>query len=247
MNSRTRDCVVVSVYFMLVVFLGVLFMSFVAKAQEIDPGYFGGVTEPDMSQIQTPAYPDVIVPAPGLYCSPGVRATCSPVQDWWCFPETACVGAFAFSYAQVYAPASFSPLGIEQPWHDHWFASRQTLQLVQEALAECQASKPVTPPEPEKPACKAFADGKDKRLWKPVSESTKKPVVLMPSGYQGQKPTVQDAAGNVVSKVTRASCCPNGNRAHFWFDKAASQLPKPSYLVFDGECFEITDPTKRAD
>jgi len=246
MNLHTRRALVVVVYFSVIVSLAVLFLSAFAKAQTLDPDYFGGVAEPDMSQIQTPAYPDMVEPAPDLFCDYGVRATCSPVQQWWCFPETACAGAFAFSYAEVYAPKSLSPLGIEQPWYDHWFASRATLQLTQEALAACQAAQVA--PMPVTPSCQSFADGANRgRLWKPVSEGTGKVVVLMPESYREQLPTLQDAAGNVVSRVTRKSCCPNGNRAHFWFDKAASQLPKPSYLVFDGECFEINDPTKRVD
>jgi len=247
MNLETRRALVVVAYFSVIVSLAVLFLAAFAKAQTLDPDYFGGTVEPDLSQIQTPAYPEFPEPAPGLICPNGIISYCSPVQSWWCFPETACLGAGVFNYAAVFAPASLSPLGIEQPWYDHWFASLQTLQLTQAALAECQASKPVAPPEPVKPTCKSFPDGRDARLWKPVSESTGKVAVLMPEGYREQSPTIQDAAGNVLSKVTRKSCCPNGNRAHFWFDKAASQLPKPSYLAFDGECFEITDPTKRVD
>jgi hypothetical protein len=246
MNLHTRRALVVVVYFSVIVSLAVLFLSAFAKAQTLDPDYFGGVAEPDMSQIQTPAYPDVVEGSPSYLCSNGVRPSCSLVNDWYCFPETACAGAFPFSYAEVYAPASFSPLGIEQPWYDHWWASRETLKQTQAALEACQAAQ-VAPP-PANPSCQSFADGANRgRLWKPSSDSTGKVVVLMPESYREQSPTIQDAAGKVLSKVTRKSCCPNGNRAHFWFDKAASQLPKPTYLAFDGECFEINDPTKRVD
>jgi len=187
----------------------------------------------------------VIEPAPPVICPDGSRGACSPVNDWWCSVATACKGTIEVSFGEVYAPASLSPLGIEQPWHDHWYACRDWTRVLEDQLATME---PPPPALPEIKACVPFADGVNRgRLWKPISESTGKLVVLMPEEYRNENPVIEDIAGNVLSRVTRKSCCANGNRAHFWFDKYASQLPSMSRLVIRGECYEVSNPSARVD
>jgi hypothetical protein len=98
--------------------------------------------------------------------------------------------------------------------------------------------------------CKPFADGPEKRLWKPVSENTGKPVVLLPANYwtEADKLEIVLENGNVVP-MRKRNCCPNGNRAHY--DVPNSLVgPIKMKIQFKNckkECFVISDPSKRVD
>ena len=77
-----------------------------------------------IDNIETPAVPTEVQPAPPYYCDNGEVAACSIVNDWWCDPEVACLGEVTVSAAEVYAPVRLSPLGILQSWRDHYSACR---------------------------------------------------------------------------------------------------------------------------
>lgn len=59
-------------------------------------------------------------------------------------------------------------------------------------------------------------------VWKPVSESNGKLVILLPSSYTSRRPSVSilDANGQVLeSRSTPSTCSHNGNRCHYRFSK----------------------------
>jgi len=74
-------------------------------------------------------------------------------------------------------------------------------------------------------------------LWKPVSESNGKLVVLLPSNLSGQ---IESAAiysslppteKNVIEKGCFSGDQANGGRAHFRFSKPGGQYPDQAYVV----------------
>ncbi len=97
------------------------------------------------------------------------------------------------------------------------------------------------------------ADGPGGFLFKPVSESDGKLVVLLPKQLSGKVDSVviRDAAGNVIDQGN-AKGVANGGREHFRFDKPGNAYPKNvtvEVTMKDGtvKTFQIADPSKRTD
>ncbi|MCB0322947.1 MAG: VCBS repeat-containing protein [Bdellovibrionales bacterium] len=118
-------------------------------------------------------------------------------------------------------------------------------------------------PESSVPGCVAtpgtatsFSDGAGGgALWKPISEGVPNhaSVVLLPISYCGAGLTVLGADGSVVSGVQRTKCGGNGNRAHFWIARTASQMsafaPLTVQVTRGGvtECRSVPNPNQRYD
>jgi len=101
-----------------------------------------------------------------------------------------------------------------------------------------------------------FFDGGGGDLWKPISESTGNPVILLPAEYWTNTESLQvfGADGSFLVDGTFRTCCPNDNRAHFDVPRRASDLAqnRPITVRFnlrDGtkECREVEDPRDRND
>lgn len=108
-------------------------------------------------------------------------------------------------------------------------------------LNEC-----LVPPPHE---CGTFADGGGVgRLWKPESDNDGRLVVLMPNFYHGQHAVVMTVTGDIVSSLTGPStCCANGNRAHFRFNKPGAAMAGPVVLEVGEDCWTINNPGERID
>lgn len=85
-------------------------------------------------------------------------------------------------------------------------------------------------------------------LWKPVSESTGRPTILLPDYYQDKQvmllsPTGKPVASAVFRRLT------NPDRATFDVTKHASELPYETRVVIVNqdkvECRYVLDPSKR--
>ncbi len=101
-----------------------------------------------------------------------------------------------------------------------------------------------------------FTDGAGRgALWKPVSEgvSNGASVILLPISYCGASITAKGSDGNAVSGVQRTKCGGNGNRAHFWLSRTASQLAPSAPLTIEiiqsgvTECRSVPNPRVRYD
>ncbi len=101
-----------------------------------------------------------------------------------------------------------------------------------------------------------FSDGSGRgALWKPVSEgvSNSAAVILLPISYCGASITAKGADGSPVSGIQRTKCGGNGNRAHFWLAKTASQLSSSAPLTIEiiksgvTECRSVPNPRSRYD
>ncbi len=129
-------------------------------------------------------------------------------------------------------------------------------------------STPTPPPENPNPpsptvGCKPtpgtpgdFHDGARRgALWKPVSEGVgnRASVMLLPMRYCGANVVALGSKGQVVSGIQRRKCGGNGNRAHFWFSKRASQMKPYAPLTIKiqkngiTECRVVPNPQKRYD
>ena len=95
-----------------------------------------------------------------------------------------------------------------------------------------------------------FSNGE---LWKPRSESNGNPVILMPIRYVDATIKVYGSDSNQeVADVQRETCCPNGNRKHWFLDTSCDTLQavRPLQVYFnmpDGsvECRTVPDPCTR--
>lgn len=101
-----------------------------------------------------------------------------------------------------------------------------------------------------------FFDGGGGDLWKPVSESTGDPVILLPAEYWETTESIDvfGSQGEFIVNGTRRTCCPNDNRAHFDVPVSANELApsRPITVRFnlrDGtrECRIVQDPRDRND
>ena len=101
-----------------------------------------------------------------------------------------------------------------------------------------------------------FFDGGGGALWKPVSESTGNPVILLPASYWTSTQSIEvfGADGQFIVNGTFRTCCPNDNRAHFDIPRRASQLAAndPIIVRFNlkngtKECRVVEDATQRND
>lgn len=153
---------------------------------------------------------------------------------------------FLFSPLQASAQECFHPDG--QPYKNHWEACNVT--LIIEYLGRTQAEAILW-----NFGCDAqttFQD--DNGLWKPVSENTGKPVVLLPSYYWDEAKSIElyTSAGTKLADVARRRCCPNGDRAHYDVPIKAEEIAPYARLVitFENdykECRIIPDPTRRQE
>lgn len=104
-----------------------------------------------------------------------------------------------------------------------------------------------------------FKDGNGGALWKPVSDNSGNPVILLPASYwtRIKKIEIFGIDGGVVKKILdgkKRRCCPNGNRAHYDVPMRASKLAryKPITVRFTmnggyKECRDVPDPRRRYD
>jgi len=85
-------------------------------------------------------------------------------------------------------------------------------------------------------------------LWKPISESTGRPTILLPEYYFDKTMVVMSPTGSVVAFGTLRGLT-NGNRATFAIGLHASALPYESRVVVNTgssvECRYVLDPSRR--
>jgi len=101
-----------------------------------------------------------------------------------------------------------------------------------------------------------FVDGAGNALWKPHSERTGTPVILMPPEYSNAAFAVFNSAGQIVATPVIRDCCShNGGREHIYLDRDAGSLagagvPLLAKFAFaDGfvDCRTVPDPNQRYD
>lgn len=139
--------------------------------------------------------------------------------------------------------------GDKQLYRSHWLACSGTLYFEhsRRAFAESKLW------EEKCSIQKDFSD--DGSLWKPISENSGRPVVLLPASYWDNAATLELYApyGIRLEQLRPRSCCPNGNRAHYDVTiRTASQLPYETRLFItfkDGstECRNIFNPIERQE
>lgn len=136
-----------------------------------------------------------------------------------------------------------------QTYKDHYQASQLYSYQLWNAYQECLAKVP-TEPEPTPPGssnCRVCSDGAGGCLFKPVSDSTGTPVILMPgtSAYANTGLSFSDPTLHVL----RTHCCDtNGNRQHWYLSKKSSSITQPLEVYFEnGSCMLVPDTSKRYD
>lgn len=93
------------------------------------------------------------------------------------------------------------------------------------------------------PTCVPIQRGE---LWKPVSETHGTPALVMAKELEGQELFISDGNGNPVDTVQRTSCCPNGDRQHWYMRKACETYPAFTYVRLEGGlCRVIENPCQR--
>lgn len=102
----------------------------------------------------------------------------------------------------------------------------------------------------------SFSDGRGGKLWKPVSDNTRQPVILMPSSYWTTTSSIQvfGSDGTFLLNGVRRNCCHhNGGRAHYDVFQHGSVLAqfKPIIVRFNRtsgmECYVVPEPQHRYD
>lgn len=187
------------------------------------------------SAIENPDEPTIIVPAPPLIQPPGAVVTPTPVPE----PEPiVCVPESDVFYMDAPTNAIF---GL-QTWRDHYGACLLHNFQLQIELGKCTPS-----PEPL-PACSDFLDGPGGALWKPISHNTGNPVALLPPGQHPSDCHITDGNGSDVGASCKFHTIANGGRSHYYVNKPASTLPRPTIVHFsDGTCRQVDDPEVRND
>lgn len=104
---------------------------------------------------------------------------------------------------------------------------------------------------------RTFVDGANGgTLWKPHSERTGTPAILMPPEYQGASIGVFNVRGEPVDgPIIRDCCSHNGGRDHTWLSRSAGDLAGAGvpltvrYEFPNGfvDCLTVPDPTQRYD
>lgn len=94
------------------------------------------------------------------------------------------------------------------------------------------------------PTCVPIKRGE---LWKPVSETHGTPALLLSNEHADEKELfISDGNGDPVDTVLRTSCCPNGNRMHWYMRKACGTYPAFTYVRLEGgTCRVIENPCQR--
>lgn len=95
------------------------------------------------------------------------------------------------------------------------------------------------------------SDGNEGFLWKPVSETTGKLVVLLPSSLTGKISSVK-LVKDSLDETGRLSSVANGNREHYRFEKAGSGYPDKTKVVVSLKAgctisYTIPDTSERWD
>jgi hypothetical protein len=120
-------------------------------------------------------------------------------------------------------------------------------------------SAPVPAPTPTNPGCNIvgdFVDGGGGKLWKPESDNTHNPVILMPRSYWTRVTGIDvlNRDGVKILEGRNRVCCPNGNRAHYDIPERAHVLDAQApitikFLFNDGsnECLSVPVPSRRYD
>jgi len=101
----------------------------------------------------------------------------------------------------------------------------------------------------------SFEDGSEGALWKPISDNTGNPVILMPASYWTTTDAIEvyGSNGQKLLDGRRRTCCPNGGRAHFDIPRFCADLqPSPLTVVFKlsggiNECRSVPSPCTRFD
>ncbi len=118
---------------------------------------------------------------------------------------------------------------------------------------------PPPAPTPSNPGCNIvgdFVDGGGGRLWKPESDNTGNPVILMPRSYWTRVTGIEvlNRDGVKILSGRNRVCCPNGNRAHYDIPERAHVLDAQApitikFLFNDGsnECLAVPTPSRRYD
>ncbi len=119
-----------------------------------------------------------------------------------------------------------------------------------------EETKEISGCNPTSGTASDFSDGSGGgALWKPVSEGVNNSaaVILLPISYCGASISVRGSNGDVVSGIQRTKCGGNGNRAHFWLQKRASELSRFAPLTVEvnksgrTECRSVRNPNQRYD
>jgi hypothetical protein len=145
----------------------------------------------------------------------------------------------------------------------HWEASWATLaqqnnhiQYIQGEIASCYERldtclNPPPTPTPTLPYncehTEDMIDGPGGAVWKPVSESNGRPVLLMPKSYCDTEVVEIYHGSQQVADMNQTDCEEFG-RGVWRGAPRCSELPDNLVLVFDdGECRTVPDPCERYD
>lgn len=153
----------------------------------------------------------------------------------------ACLVVFVVSISSAFAQVTFKD---KQECEAHYNAASTTLfqyvdrsQQCEESLWEALCDETIE-----------WENGQRGGLWKPVSESTGRPVVLLPQSYQDKSMIVLSPTGKPVASGKFRSLT-NPDRATF--DISTSNLPYESRVMIMNadkvECRYVLDPSKRYD
>lgn len=198
--------------------------------------------------IENPEWPVIISPPPPILCPgpsggfvDGVPGRCNPVSDLNC--TNPCGPEPVDNSFEIYPDS-----GLRSQFPDHitceqnyYHCQLSNFQLGQ-ALGAC--TNPAVPPASP---CAQINDGPGGALWKPISESYGTAVLLMPGSYEGIRVELVDSTGSVIARVIRDSCCANGGRQHYFFDRAGPDLPAIELRFSNGQCISVPNPAVRVD
>lgn len=81
-------------------------------------------------------------------------------------------------------------------------------------------------------------------LWKPVSESNGRLVVLLPRGTRSGNVSIRDSANNLLD-TGKFSGIHNGGREHYRFSKPGSGYPENCKVVYNNVTVTIPNPSNR--
>lgn len=151
----------------------------------------------------------------------------------------ACLVVFAFSIGEAFAQVEFSS---KPECEAHYDACSLTLfqyvargQQCEESLWEALCDEDI-----------AWENGQRGGLYKPVSESTGRPTILLPKEYQDKQILLLSPTGKLVATAKFRSLT-NPDRATF--DVSTSSLPFETRVMIVNndkvECRYVLDPSKR--